>query len=192
MRKGPTGVWVLFQHWESVATSTKSKQRRSHLRKIGPYGFQQEVRPKTASIVLLDITTGTIKTGWSSASQRPDPADLSEVHLGSGYTLPQMSQPSYLMVKQCPLSSSQNSNRGTLPYYRELAERLIPYVKELGYTHIEILPIAEHPFDGSWGYQVTGYYASTSLYGPQDDVFHRPMPPKRYWCDCRLGSWSLS
>jgi 1,4-alpha-glucan branching enzyme len=121
--------------------------------KADPYGFRMEVRPNTASIV-HDLR----RYRWRDAEwmeerarrQGPDaPINVYEVHLGSWRR------------------RAEDGDRWLT--YRELAAELVPYARDLGYTHLELLPVCEHPFDGSWGYQTVGYFAPTSRFGTPDD-----------------------
>jgi 1,4-alpha-glucan branching enzyme len=155
--RGPTGLWELFIPDLPEGTPYKYEVRsREHnilLRKADPYAFSGELRPRTASIV-RDLSTYTWHDDtWLKARYKWDPlaAPLSiyEVHLGSWRRVP------------------EENNRWLT--YHELAEKLIPYAKNLGYTHLELMPVTEHPFDGSWGYQATGYFAATSRYGEPKD-----------------------
>ncbi|MFM7449756.1 MAG: 1,4-alpha-glucan branching enzyme [Leptolyngbyaceae cyanobacterium] len=180
MRKGPTGVWELFIPDLGVGTHYKYeiKNETGHIyEKSDPYGFQQEPRPKTASIV-TDLDTYTWNdAAWMERRRLIDtlshPISVYECHLGS-WLHASSDQPAVLpngdTSAVVPVSELKPYARFLT--YRELADKLIPYVKELGFTHIELLPVAEHPFDGSWGYQVTGYYAVTSRFGtPQDFMY---------------------
>ena len=151
--RGATGVWELFIPDLPEGTLYKYEIRtREHgtlLLKADPYAFSGELRPRTASVVRDLSTYEWQDETWMAARSTRDPltAPLSiyEVHLGSWMRVP------------------EENNRWLT--YHELAEKLIPYAKDLGYTHLELLPITEHPFDGSWGYQATGYFAATSRYG---------------------------
>ena len=122
--------------------------------KADPYAYYAELRPGTASIT-ADI--GNYKwqdKKWETKKRKQAPYDkpmlIYEVHPGSW----------------------RRGENGEFLNYRQLAESLVPYVKDMGYTHIELMPIAEHPYDGSWGYQTTGYYAATSRYGSCDDFMY--------------------
>ena len=126
--------------------------------KADPYAFSAEVRPGTASrVVSLD------GYAWGDGSYRrskrqtktPRPMNIYEVHLGSW-------------------KQQENPEDPDFPFlsYRQLAEELIPYVRDMGYTHIELMPVLEHPFDGSWGYQVTGFFAPTSRFGSPKDLMY--------------------
>ena len=154
--RGENGVWEMFipglVERELYKFEIKT-QSGAILEKADPYGFSAEIRPKTASLI-WDVN----KYNWSdqekdwlkqrdSSDQLSKPISIYEVHLGSWM---------------------RNENNEYLTY-GELAERLSKYVKKMGYTHIELLPIMEFPFDGSWGYQVTGFYAPTSRFGNPDD-----------------------
>ena len=119
--------------------------------KADPYAFRCELRPDTASIVTRLPSSGS--NAWTLArggmQHRNAPMAIYEVHLGSWQRVP------------------EEGNR--FLSYDELADRLLPYVKEMGFTHLELMPISEHPFDGSWGYQPIGLYAPTSRFGtPQE------------------------
>jgi 1,4-alpha-glucan branching enzyme len=157
-RHGDSGIWELFipniSEGEIYKYALKSHFRMYKAEKTDPYGRFAELRPNTGSVV-VDIDTYTWgDDAWMQARESYDPLrspmSIYELHLGSW---------------------KRKANNQWLTY-RELADELVPYVKELGYTHIELMPVAEHPFDGSWGYQVTGYYAPTSRYGtPQDFMY---------------------
>ncbi len=153
---GSSGIWELFvpELEPGALYKFEIKTREGALRiKTDPYGYAMELRPKNASIVWdherytwQDADWMSAKAGWNL---RESPLAIYEVHLGS-----------WMRVRE---------ERERWLTYRELAERLIEHVKNFGFTHIEILPVAEHPFDGSWGYQVTGYFSPTSRYGSPDD-----------------------
>ena len=165
MVSSDSGIWTLFipglaeytiYKYHVVAQNDESGD------KADPYGFYMEQRPKTASIV-----TDLDRYEWHDSEwvtrrieqQAFDrPISIYEVHLGSW--------------------CKREDEKWGLRYltYRELAEELIPYVVELGYTHIELMPIAEHPLDASWGYQVLGFFAPTSRFGPPEDLM--------YFVDC--------
>ena len=158
MRLRTGGIWEIFIPGAGEGTHYKylvrSRVKGYQQQKADPYGFASEVAPKSASIV-FDI--GRYQWGdaeWQEQRAKRDhlrePFSVYEVHLGSWLRGPHNSFLSY----------------------RELATTLVPYVKDLGYTHIEMLPIQEHPFLGSWGYQVVGYYAPTSRYGSPDDFMY--------------------
>ncbi len=180
MRRLSNGIWDLFIPGLDVGTHYKYeiKNYDGHIyEKSDPYGFQQETRPKTASIVTDLDSYAWQDDDWMEKRRQTDPltqpVSIYEVHLGSW--LHESSATPALRPDGTPepvVTVAELKPGARFLTYRELAARLIPYVKELGFTHIELLPVAEHPFDGSWGYQVTGYYAVTSRYGTPEDFMY--------------------
>ncbi len=153
--RGTTGVWELFIPDLGPETLYKFEIRNRETGQVflksDPYAQRYELRPKTASIVWAEGTYQWQDDEWMEARKDFDwqhnPISIYEVHLGSWRRGPE----------------------GEFLGYRELAEQLVPYVKKMGFTHVELLPVTEHPYDPSWGYQSTGYFAPTSRYGTPDD-----------------------
>ncbi len=163
-RHNDLGVWECFVPGLTVGLLYKfaiySRYNNYSADKTDPYGQAFELRPLTASIV-----TDIYKHVWEDADwmqqrgeQQPlsSPIAIYEVHPGSWRHVPERHR-----------EGAVEEDR--FMTYRELAHELAPYVKDLGFTHIELMPITEYPYDGSWGYQVTGYYAPTSRFGPPED-----------------------
>ena len=173
MKRNQMGIWEVFVPGLKLGEKYKYAIKNAHGNycfKTDPYGYQQELRPATASIV-TDLDYSWQDQSWLEKRRQSDPHDLPisvyEVHLGSWLHASRETPPEN--GQAVPVDHKPGARFLT---YRELADRLIPYVKEVGYTHIELLPITEHPFDGSWGYQVVGYYAPTSRYGSPQDLMY--------------------
>lgn len=152
-----SGVWELFIEgvWEyacyKYCVETPSMQK---VMKTDPYAFHCQTRPDNASRVYEIHGYEWNDSEWlehkKAHPHKNAPINVYEMHAGSW----------------------RKYEDGNVFSYRKLAEELIPYVKEMGYTHIEFMPLTEYPFDGSWGYQVTGYFAATSRYGTPKDLMY--------------------
>ncbi|HHJ16460.1 MAG TPA: 1,4-alpha-glucan branching protein GlgB [Gammaproteobacteria bacterium] len=153
--RGDSGVWELFIPGICAHTYYKyeirSREHGSIHLKTDPYGQAFELRPGTAS-----VTHYPADYAWNDAQWMQARADNGWLH-----------QP--MSIYEVHLGSWQRDELGQFLNYRQLAEWLVNYVKETGFTHIELLPVTEHPLDASWGYQTTGYFAPTSRFGTADD-----------------------
>jgi 1,4-alpha-glucan branching enzyme len=157
--RGSSGIWEGFIGGISAGVVYKyyivSHAQGYRVEKADPFAFYAETPPKTASIV-RDLSYDWGDADWMEKRRQHNsldaPVSIYEVHLGSWRRMP------------------EEGNRYLT--YRELAPQLAEYVKWLGFTHVELLPVMEHPFYGSWGYQTTGYFSPTSRYGaPQDFMY---------------------
>jgi 1,4-alpha-glucan branching enzyme len=145
-----SGIWWLFVPHLKEGTTYKFEiitPQGDHLLRADPYAFRSELRPGTASIVHHSHNYPWTDHEWTNRDNKSSiyksPMNIYEVHL----------------------SSWKTKSDGTYYSYEELAYDFLDYVVDMGYTHIELMPLAEHPYDRSWGYQITGYYSITSRYG---------------------------
>ncbi|MBE0603621.1 MAG: 1,4-alpha-glucan branching protein GlgB, partial [Deltaproteobacteria bacterium] len=155
--RGESGIWEIFLpevgEEEVYKYEIRSREGGKLLLKTDPFAFRCEKPPRTGSIVCSIDVHEWEDSAWMADRARRNvldgPFSVYEVHLGSW--------------------KRKEGADGPYLSYRELADDLVPYVREMGYTHIELMPVAEHPFDGSWGYQVLGYFAPTSRFGRPEE-----------------------
>ena len=177
MQKRLGGIWELFmpsmQEGDTYKYEIRTQQGHIY-EKADPYGFLHEIRPQNGSIVSKLKNFNWNDSSWisnrDSSSQINKPISVYEMHLGSW--LHESTDNKYLEDNgepRDPVPAADLKPGTRLLTYPELTKKLIPYVKERGFTHIELMPISEHPFDGSWGYQVTGWYAPTSRFGTPNE-----------------------
>jgi 1,4-alpha-glucan branching enzyme len=156
--RGQSGYWERFISDVPLGSCYKyaitSRFGDYRIDKADPYAFASEVRPGTASVVVDLSDYAWNDHNWcdhrDDSNQLQAPISIYEVHLGSW----------------------MRHEDGRWLSYREVAPRLAAYVQEMGFTHVELMPLAEHPFDGSWGYQVTAYFAATSRFGTPQDLMY--------------------
>ena len=154
-RLSTTGIWYGFftdiKEGVCYKYAIDAKDKMTYL-KADPYAVMCELRPGTASVVRTLKNFKWTDKSWLNNRGKKDnissPMNIYEVHA----------------------SSWKVHSDGSLYSYKELADELVPYVADMGYTHIELMPLTEYPFDGSWGYQVTGYFAATSRHGTPEDL----------------------
>jgi 1,4-alpha-glucan branching enzyme len=145
-----SGIWELFVPDLGVGELYKFEIRTQTgelLLKADPFAFRSELRPGTASIVQGLPPISPMRPERAKANDFDQPISIYEVHLGSW----------------------RKADGWRWLTYRELATTLVPYARDMGFTHLELMPVSEHPFDGSWGYQPVGLYAPTARFGTPED-----------------------
>jgi 1,4-alpha-glucan branching enzyme len=164
MRRMGGGIWEIFLPGVGDGALYKFEVKTMHgllVLKSDPYGQAMELRPRTASKVAerrFQFSDHAWMEARAKAKISERPMAIYEVHLGS-----------WRIRAKDPDAPTKGDPAERWLTYREIADQLVEYVADLGFTHVELLPVMEHPYDGSWGYQVSGYFAPTSRYGSPDD-----------------------
>ena len=171
-RLGDFGVFEIFIPGVSVGSLYKFEiktKKGEPMLKSDPYAFYSELRPNTASIV-ADISGFE----WSDEDWMKDRENIqsTKINESAAMNIYELHLGSWIRKEMQYDENGEEVNGSVFYNYREIAHKLSVYVKKMNYTHVEIMPVMEHPLDASWGYQVTGYYSPTSRYGTPDDFMY--------------------